>query len=113
MPLSFLWSVQVSDVFVLLRPLLSFFCFQGLTHDVANVIRLLGFSILNATLVLVVFVVNVTLVLIDVVVTLALVAVVVVADVIIVLLAEDKVLFPHAPALTPTAALAVVALFPS
>ena len=29
----------------------------------------------------------------------------------VILIADDKVLFPHAPALTPTAALAVVALF--
>ena len=114
MPLSFQWSAQVSDVFVLRRPLLSFFRFKGLAHVVENVTRLLVVAILDVTLVLVVVVVvNVTLVLAAVVVTIVHVAGVVVAVVIVILLANGDVLFPQAPTLTPTAALAVFVLFPS
>ena len=105
MPLSFLWSAQVSVVFVLLRPLLSFFRFQGLAHAVEDAVRLLVVASLDVTPVLVV--VSVTLVLVAVVVTLVLDVVVVN----VILLADDEVLLPHAPAPTPTAALAVVALF--
>ena len=71
-------------------------------------------AILDVTLVLVVVVVvNVTLVLAAVVVTIFHVAGVVVAVVIVFLLANGDVLFPQAPTLTPTAALAVFALFSS
>ena len=96
MPFSFLWSAQVSDVFVLRQPLLSFFRFQGLAQAVEDTVRLLVVATSDVTLALVV-----------VVVTLA--HVVVVVNVI--LLLDNEVLFSHAPALTPTAALAVVALF--
>ena len=83
MLLSFLWSAQVSDVFVLL-PVLSFFRFQGFAHAVEDAVRLLFVASLDVTLVLVV--VKVTL------------------------LAGDEILFPRAPAPTPTAALAVFAV---
>ena len=58
-----------------------------LAHAVKDAVHLLVVASLDETLVLVVFVVIVTL------------------------LAGDEVLFLHAPALTPTGALAVVALF--
>ena len=90
MPLSSLWSAQVAGVFVVIRPLLSFFRFQGLAHAVEDAVRLLVVASLDVTPVLVVVVLTV---------------------VIVILLAGDEVLFLHAPALTPTAALAVVALF--
>ena len=81
-----------------LRPLLSFFRFQGLAPAVDDAVRLLVVASLEVTPALVVVVVN-----------LVLAAVVVVL--IIILLAGDEVLFLHAPALTPFVALAVVALF--
>ena len=115
MPLSFFWSAQVSDVFVLLRPLLSFFRFGGLAHAVEDAVRLLVFVSFAVAHVLVV--VFVTLVLAAVVVTLVLAAVVVslvIAAVVVVLiailLAVDEAIFIHAPAPTPFDALAVVAL---
>ena len=64
MPLSFLWSAQISDVFVLLRPLLSFFHFQGFPHAVEDAVRLLVVAILDVTPILVVVVVSVTLILV-------------------------------------------------
>ena len=79
-----------------------FFCFQGLAHAVEDAVHLLVVASLDVTLVLVV-----------VVVTLVLAAVVVVAAVNVTLLAGDEFLFLHAPALTPTVALAIVALFRS
>ena len=97
MPLSFLWSAQVSDVFVPRLPLLSFFRFNGLTHAVEDAVRLLVVVFLDVNLFL------------NVVVTLVLNATVVAVNAI--LLADDKVLLPHALAPTPTAALAVFALF--
>ena len=97
MLLSFLWSAQVSDVFVRRLPLL-FFRFQGPSHAVEDAVRLL-----------VVVFFDVTLVLVNVVLSLVLAAPVVAVSAI--LLADDEVLFPHAPAPTPTATLAVVALF--
>ena len=89
MHLSFLWSARVSDVFVFRQPLLFFFRFQGLAHAVEDAVRFLIVAALDITpvLVVVVFVVNA------------------------ILLADNKYLFPHAPALTSTAALAFVALF--
>ena len=86
MLLSFLWSAQVSDVFALRRLQLSFFRFQGLAQAVKDTVCLLVVASLDVTLVLVV-VVNV------------------------IFLADDEVLFPHASALTSTAALAVIAVF--
>ena len=109
MLLSFFWSAQVSYVFLLLLPLLSFFRFQVLAHAVQDAVHLLVVASLDVTLVL--DVVVVTLVLVVVVVTLVLAAVVLVAVVNVTLLAGDEILFLHAPALTPTGALAVVALF--
>ena len=94
--LSFLWSAQVSDVFVLRLPLLSLFRFLGLAQAVEDAVHLLDVVFLDVTLVLVI-----------VVVTLVLVVVVINAT----LLPDNEVLFPHAPAPTPTADLAVVALF--
>ena len=85
MLLSFLWSAQVSYVFLLL-PLLSFIRFQVLAHAVEDAVHLLVVASLDLTLVLVVVVV-------------------------VTLVAGDGVLFLHAPALTPTGVLAVVALF--
>ena len=105
MCLSFFWSARISDVFVLLRPLLSFFRFQ-LAPAVEDAVCLLVVGSLDVISVLVV---GVTLVLVAVVVVLFLAAVVVVVTVIF--LAGDEVIFLHAPALTPTADLAVVALF--
>ena len=101
MPLSFLWSAQVSDVFVPRLPLLSFFRFQVLARAVEDAVRFLVVVFLDVALVLVVVVV--------VAVTLVLAATVVAVNAI--LLAVDKVLIPHAQAPTPTVALAVVALF--
>ena len=92
MPLSFLWSAQVSVVIVLRRPLLPFVRFQGLAHAFEGAVRLLVVASLDVT-------------------PLVVVVVVVVVIVVVILLAADEVLFPHAPALTPTVALAVVALF--
>ena len=97
MPVSFIWSAQVC-----FRRLCSssdsafFFRFQGLAHAVEGADRLLVVASLDVTPVLVVVVV---------------VFVVVVAVVIVILLADDEVPFLHAPALTSTATLAVVALF--
>ena len=90
MPLSCLWSAQVSVVIVLRRPLLPFVSFQGLAHAFGGAVRLLVVASLDVT---------------------PLVVVVVVVIVVVILLAGDEVLSPHAPALTPTVALAVVALF--
>ena len=59
MPLSLLWSAQVSDVFVLCRLQHSVFRFQGLAHAVEDAVRLLVAS-LDVTPVVVV--VNVILV---------------------------------------------------
>ena len=56
MLLSFLWSAQVSYVFLLLLPLLSFFRFQVLTHAVEDAVHLLVVASLNVTLVVVVVV---------------------------------------------------------
>ena len=107
MPLSFLLSAQISDVFVIRRPLLSFFSFQGLVHTVENAVcfRVVAFLTL---LLFAVAVVSLTLVLVVVVVV-----VVVIVVVNAILLADAIVLFPHVPVLTPTATLAVVALFHS
>ena len=107
MPLSFFWSAQVSDVFVLRLPLLSFFRFQGLTHTFEVAVRLLFVASLDVTLVAVVVVVVVVVVS----VTLVLFAVIFVAVVIVIRLAGDEVLFLHATAPTPIGAFAVVALF--
>ena len=90
------WWAQVSDVFVLRLPLLSFFRFQGLAHAVKDVVRLLFAASLDVILALVAVVVTLVLV---------------VAVVSVTLLSGDEVLFLHAPALTPTGALAIVALF--
>ena len=87
MLLSFLWSAQVSDVIVFPFPLLSIFRFQRFAHVVEDVVCLLFVASLDVTLVLVIVVVNVTI------------------------LAGNEILFSHAPASTPTAALRVVALF--
>ena len=89
--MSFLWSAEVSDVFVLRLPLLSFFRFQVLAHAVEDAARLLLVASFDVAHVLVA-------------------VVVVVAVVNVTLLAGDEILFPHIPAPTPTAALAVVAL---
>ena len=89
MLLSFLWSAQASDVFVLCWPLLSLLGFQKLTHAVEDAVRFLVFASLDVTLV----------------------ADVVVEVVNVILLAADENLFPHSPALTRPAALAVVASF--
>ena len=105
MLLSFLCSAQVSDVFVLRLPLLSFFRFQGLTYTFEVAVRLLFVASLEVTLLVVVVVVVVV-----VSVTLVLVAVIFVAVVIVIRLAGDEVLFLHAAAPTPTGAFAVVAL---
>ena len=102
MLLSFLWSAQVSYVFLLLLSLLSFFRFQVLAHAVEDAVHLLVVASLEVTLVLVVVVRTLVL---------AAVVVVVVAVVNVTLLAGDEVLFLHAPALTATGALAIVALF--
>ena len=83
---SFFWSVQVSDVFDVRRPLLSFCHFQGLAHAVKDAVSISAVAALEVTLVLVV-VVN------------------------LIFLADDEVLFPQAQALTPTAAFPVVSLF--
>ena len=103
MLLGFLWSAQVSDVFVVCRPLLFLFRLQGLTHAVGDAVCLLFVASLDVTplLVAVVAVVNVTL----------FAANVVVAVVIVNLLAGTKILYRPAPALTPTPALAAAALF--
>ena len=111
MPLSLLWSAQVSDVFVLLRPLLSFFRFQGFAYAFEDAVLLLVVASLHVIPVLVV--ICVALVLVDVVVTLVIAAVVFVAVVIVIILSSDKVLFLHAPYPIPAAGLAVVALFVS
>ena len=87
MLLNFLLSTHFPFAFALRRFLFSFLCFRALAQVFANVARLLVVASLDVTLVLVVVVVNV------------------------ILLADDDVLFHHAPALTPTVALAVVALF--
>ena len=76
--------------------LLSSYRFQGLAHAVEDAVRLLVVASLDVTPV-------------AVVVSLVLTAVVVAVNAI--LLAEDEVLFLHAPALIPTGALTVVALF--
>ena len=102
MLLSFRWSAQVSDVFVLRLILLSFFRFQGLTNAFEVAARLLFVASLDVNLVLVVVVVSVNLVL---------VAVIFVAVVIVIRLAGDEVVFLHSNAPTPTGAFAVVALF--
>ena len=64
MPLSFLWPAQVSDVFVLLLPLLSFFRFQGFAHAVENAVFYVASSdiipALVAVVVTLVFVVDVS-----------------------------------------------------
>ena len=93
MPLSFHWSAQISDVFVVRRPLLFFFRFKRLVHAVEDAVRLLVVASLNVTLVLVV----------DVVVVVVVVNIISLADV--------QVLFLHAPVLTPTVAISIVALF--
>ena len=90
MLLSFLWSAQVSDVFVHRLSLLSLFRFQGLAHAVEDAVSLPFVASLDVTLVL---------------------AAVVVAVVNVTLLASDEIPFPHAPAPTLTAALAVLAMF--
>ena len=116
MLLNFLWSAQVSDVFLLRRPLLSFFCFEALNLSFEDAVRLLVVPSLGVTpvvVVVVVVVVKVSLVLIAVVVALVLAAAVVVAVVNVILLADGEFLFPRAPALAPTSAVGVVALFPS
>ena len=103
MLLSFLWSAQVSDVFVVCRPLPFLFRLQGPTHAAGDAVCLLFVASLDVTtlLVAVVAVVNVTV----------FAANVVVAVVTVNLLAGDKILFCPAPALSPTPALAAAALF--
>ena len=98
MPLSILCSAQVSAVFVLRRPLF-FSRLQGLAHSVEDAVRLLVVASLDVTPLLTVAVVAA--------------AAVVVVVVAVILLAGDTILFLHAPALTQTVALAVIALFPS
>ena len=81
MLMNFLLSVQFPCVFALRRLQLSFFRFRALVHVVANVTPLQVVANLNIISVLVSVPFN------------------------------DVVPFPHAPPLTPGAALAVVALF--
>ena len=84
MLMNFLLPIEFPGASAHRRLQLSFYHFRGLSHAFADVVNLLVVAALDGTLILVAL--NVILV------------------------ADDEVRFPRAPALTSTAALAVVAL---
>ena len=107
MLLNFLLPVQLPDAFALR---LSFFHFRGLTHAVEDADRVLVAASLDVILVFVDVVLVVVVVVVVVVAVNVILVLVVVAAVNVILFVDDDVQFPHAPALTPNAALAVISL---
>ena len=104
MLLNFFESVQLPGAFALCRLQVSFFDFKGLAFAVADFSHLLVFLNLEEIQVLVVVVA-------DAVNAIHILVVIVAASENLLFFADDKVIFLRAPALTPTATLAVIAFF--